>query len=113
MKIRIFIFLLIACGSACSHAPGANLKETPSQIRKIVDRLGIDYNNLTEGDRHKYVLNVEIVNAGHDTCEGPVKLSYKLLAVLQNRSEDTLKYLDFTCTHMIWYTDSNLVWANE
>jgi len=113
MKFQLVIFLIIAFGIACRHTPGSILKETPSQIRKIIDTSGIDYNNLTNQDRGKYILNVEVVNEGNDSCNGSVRRFYKLLAILQNRSEDTLKYLDFTCSHMIWYTDSNLVWANE
>ncbi|MDR3694740.1 hypothetical protein [Mucilaginibacter sp.] len=112
MKIRPVLFLIIAFGAACRYFP-ADLKENPSQMRKITDTLNINYNNLTALDKQKYDLNVKVESEGDDSCSGPVKHFFVLTAILQNKSNDTLKYMDWTCSHMIWCTDSKLVWANE
>ena len=112
MKSRLLLFLIIAFGAACHYTP-TNLKENPLQMRKITDTLNINYNNLTIQDKRKYDLRVALKSEGDDSCSVPVKHLYILSAVLQNKSNDTLKYLDWTCSHMIWCTDSKLVWAND
>jgi hypothetical protein len=113
MKIRLIIFLILILGVACNHPPTQIVKETKPRINNVVDTTRINYNDLTSQDRSKYILNVSLLKIDSDSCREPVKKAYRLRAILQNLSDDTLKYLDYTCSHMIWRADNELLWVDQ
>jgi len=112
MKIRSLILLIAIC-FGCRHAAKITVNQTGSPVHRHSEKPGLHFNDLTNDDRAKYVLTVKFIATGSDTCRHPAMPSYKLKVNLQNLSGDTLKYLDYTCSHMIWRTDNDSVWTDQ
>jgi hypothetical protein len=79
--------------------------------KKITMFSGIHYNDLTPQDRKNFKLIVKIKNTDFDACGN--QTAYKITVTLRNGATDTLAYVDYTCSHLIWTTDSDLIWADE
>ncbi len=83
-----------------------------SKLHNAADTGILHLNDLTKSDRAKYSLTIILAKLTKDPC-GPNNYFYPVTAILKNNSKDTLTYLDYTCSHFIWETDNQLLWAYQ
>lgn len=107
MKALLYniIAVLYLCSTAYTHI-------TPKQEKQSINDNKFALNVLSAKDKLKYKLTVYPGKKVHDKCLIPYNY-YKSLAVLENNSTDTLKYIDWTCSHDIWLTNTNKTGVTE
>jgi hypothetical protein len=108
MKIRFVLSILVVCLFGCKHHP-VDLKENPAQMRVFSDSGRVHYNDITDIDRKNYTLTASVLSTDSDSCYGKKNVAYILSVVLKNNSKDTLKFVDYTCSHFIWTTDNKMI----
>jgi hypothetical protein len=101
------IWLSLICGFLCLNLFGFKMRGAPQDLTGA-DTSITTYNQLTASNKNSYVLKVRLGNYGKDSCGN---YAYGLHATIDNRTDDTLKYLDWTCEHFIWKTNNTNVWA--
>jgi hypothetical protein len=113
MKIIFIAILLVWYCINFQKRSSSSIDPIYTNSFNSIDTTESSYNTLTNLDRGKYILTVKLISIGKDVCSTPVEKSYILKAVLENKSNDTLKYIDWTCLHDIWHSNSKLIWINE
>jgi hypothetical protein len=113
MKIIFIALLVVWCCIGFQKRTSGFISPMHSNLSNFIDTTKSSYNTLTDLDRNKYILTVKLIGVGKDACSTPTRKSYMLKAVLQNKSSDTLKYIDWTCLHQVWHSDNKQIWANE
>ena len=63
-------------------------------------------NTLTKADRENYELVIKQAQIVVNKC-APKKITHLVYVLLINKSNDTLKYWDYTCSSFIWDIDNN------
>ncbi len=81
-----------------------------SAITKDTGRLNL--NIITKEDREHYELTIKLGKLTVDSCPKPDTF-YSINATLKNKSKDTLKYIELTCSHDIWSSDDPMIWAGQ
>jgi hypothetical protein len=104
------ICFLVSLGCLCIVAKPKPLVSGKEPVCLLTDTLTIKRNKLTEKDRHNYKLTATLGNYCSDSCG---HASFLLYATLENKSDDTLKYLDWTCDHFIWRTNNKYTFVSQ
>jgi len=116
----IFVVFTIAMYFSCHTAPNKEVKEKNTRVlvatdktRKTNDTIQLNYNNLTNQDQANYILKAKSLKSSTDACLPNGKRSYELEVTLTNLSNDTLKYVDWSCNHIIWCVDDKSIWIGD
>jgi hypothetical protein len=113
LNLSITILLVVFCIGFIEKTLFSNNQN--SAIKRISQKQStIDLNRLTIKDKQNYELTVSLGKIAKNRCNGlgtlnPKTKIYKINVLLQNRSKDTLKYIDWTCSSEIWNIDNNKV----
>jgi hypothetical protein len=115
MKVNLSITILLV--AFCVGVMQKNLlSNNPNSTTKLISQKQstTDLNRLTIKDKQNYELTVSLGKIAENRCNGLGTLNtktkiYKINILLQNRSKDTLKYIDWTCSSEIWDIDNNKV----
>ena len=79
-------------------------------VHRSIDTSSITPTVLTESDIANFRLDIELGKYCADSCGG---VSFLLYATLENKSNDTLTYLDWNCEHLIWRTNNPNAFAGQ
>jgi hypothetical protein len=113
MKVNLSIAILLV--SFCIRVMQKNiLSNNQNSITKLISQKQstTDLNRLAIKDKQNYELIVSLGKVAENRCNGLGILNtkiYKINVLLQNRSKDTLKYIDWTCSSEIWDIDNKRV----
>ncbi|HTD99154.1 MAG TPA: hypothetical protein VK668_07685 [Mucilaginibacter sp.] len=113
MKTLCLLLFLSAFGSTMflsepyKFSPQRDIKSS-----FLLDTGSTNFNALTAQDRNKYNLSIKLGSLTRDSCPDRDTF-YMIGATLRNMSNDTLSYIDWSCSHSIWLSDNQLMWAYQ
>lgn len=96
--------MLVSAANTHTHNAKELAKLQLATSKRGLDTRGIALNALTKKDRKNYTMTMTLSKHILDSCLSPQGY-YTAYAKLTNASGDTLKYLDWTCSSDIWYTN--------
>ncbi len=108
----LFLLFLLSASGWIGMADGTYRATPPCRSKTLMirDTETINLNGLSALDRKNYELKVGKLTS--DQCAKPDTF-YSLSATLKNKSKDTLKYIDMSCSHDIWSSNKDNIWAAQ
>jgi hypothetical protein len=101
----IMVLIIALIFLACTNQPANTVADVPKtdDAPSITDSI-TSLNKITNADRSNYILTAATGSPVKNPCN--LSTAETVNVVLTNRTNDTLRYIDWTCDSQIWVTDN-------